>query len=156
VLDEVQPPARDLPLPPQLERGQPDRRHQIPERQLRQHPRVDFVRLARQRRQPLDLLRVGDQHLPAVRSELVVHEPRAIHRFDDRANGLAVDGQPAREPVQAVAIRGRREAIGQLPLIRDQAHVDSLTTQIKTNMQHEYSSSPGSTTGRIDPADRVP
>ena len=67
VLDQMQPPAGDLPLAAQLDRGQPDRRHQVPERQLGQHPRVDLVRLARQRRQPLDLLRVGDQHLPAVR-----------------------------------------------------------------------------------------
>ena len=42
VLDQVQPPTGDLPLAAQLERGQPDRRHQIPERQLGQHPRIDL------------------------------------------------------------------------------------------------------------------
>ena len=43
----------------QLRSRQPDRRHQVPERQLRQHPRVDLVGLARQRCQPLDPLRDG-------------------------------------------------------------------------------------------------
>ena len=151
VLDQMQPPPRDLPLAPQLERGQPDRRHQIPERQLGQHPRVDFVGLARQRRQPLDLLRVGDQHLPAMRDQLVVHEPRTVHRLHDRADGLAVHGDPASEPVQAVAIRDRREAVDQLPLIGDQAHVNSFTTQIQTNMQHEHSSPARGQAGSIQP-----
>ena len=131
MLDQMQPPARDLPLAPQLERRQPDRRHQVPERQLGQHPRVDLVRLARQRRQPLDLLRVRDQHLPAVRDQLVVHEPRAVHRLHHRADGLAVHRHPTREAIQAVTIRGRREAVDQLPLIGDQAHINSFATQIQ-------------------------
>ena len=64
VLDQVQPPPGTLALCPQPWCGQPDRRHQIPERQLRQDPRADLVGLARQRRQPLDPLRVSDQHHP--------------------------------------------------------------------------------------------
>ena len=155
VLDQMQPPAGDLPLAPQLERGQPDRRHQIPERQLGQHPRVDLVGLARQRRQPLDLLRVGDQHLPAVRDQLVVHEPGAVHRLDHPAHRLAVHRHPTREPIQAVAIRGRREAVDQLPLIGDQAHVNPFATQIQTNMQHEHSS-PARRQAGSSPAHRVP
>ena len=135
----MQPPAGDLPLAPQLQRRQPDRRHQIPERQLGQHAGVDFVRLAGQRREPLDLLRVGDEHLPAVRDQLVVHEPRAVHRLHDRTDWLAIDGHPARQAVEAVSIRGRLQAIDQLPVVGDQAHLNLLTTQIQTNMQHEHS-----------------
>jgi hypothetical protein len=42
VLDQVQPPPRDLPLATQLQRRQPDRRHKIAKRQLGQNPRVDL------------------------------------------------------------------------------------------------------------------
>ena len=55
------------------------------------------------------------------------------------ADSLAVHRHPAREPVQAVSIRGRREAVDQLPLIVDQAHLNLFATQIQTNMQHEHS-----------------
>ena len=151
MFDQMQPPPRDLPLAPQLERGQPDRRHQIPERQLGQNAGVDFVGLARQRRQPLDLLRVGDQHLPAVRHQLVMHEPRTVHRLHDRADRLAIDRHPASQAMQAVAIRDRRETVDQLPLIGDQAHVNSLATQIQTNVQHEHSSPARGQAGSIPP-----
>jgi hypothetical protein len=76
----------------------------------------------------------------------------ALHRSADR---LPVDRHPTGEPVQAVTIRGCRDAVDQLPLIGDQAHLNLFATQIQTNMQHEHSS-PATTTGRIDPAHRVP
>ncbi len=41
--------------------------------------------------------------------------------------------------MEAVPIRGRCEAVDQFPLIRDQAHVNSLATEIQTNVQHEHS-----------------
>src|SRR3954467_2833811 len=62
--------------------GQPDRRHQIALGEHGQDPRVDLVGLARQRRQTLDLVRVGDQHLPAALLERVVHPPPPVHRLD--------------------------------------------------------------------------
>jgi hypothetical protein len=62
---QVQPPAGPLPLAAHRRIGQPDRRHQIPPRQLGQHPGVDLVGLAGQRRESLDLDRVGDLHRPA-------------------------------------------------------------------------------------------
>ena len=139
VLDEMQAPPGDLPLAAQLQRGQPDHRHQVPERQLGQNAGVDLVGLARQRREPLDLLGVGDQHLPAMRDQLVVDEPGAVHRLDHGAHRLPVHGDPASEPVQAVAIRGRREAVDRLPLIGDQADINAFATQIQTNVQHEHS-----------------
>ena len=50
---------------------------------LRVAGRIGDRGLARQRRQTLDLLGVGDQHVPAVLLEPVVHEPRPVHRLDD-------------------------------------------------------------------------
>ena len=73
-----------------------------------------------------------------MRHQLVVHEPGTIHRFHDSANWLPTDGHPTGKPVQAVAIRGCGEAVDQLPLIGDQADIDSFATQIQTNMQHDY------------------
>jgi hypothetical protein len=43
----------------------PDRRDQVATCQLGQHPGVDPIGLAGQRRQPLHLLRIGDLDLPA-------------------------------------------------------------------------------------------
>ena len=47
-------------------------------REHRQYPCVDPIGLARHRRQPLDPLRVGDQHIPPQLLERVVNEPRAL------------------------------------------------------------------------------
>src|SRR5207244_13062838 len=58
--------------------GQPDRRHQLAPRELGQHPGVDPVGLAGQRRQPLHLACVGDLHLPAGALELVVDEAAPV------------------------------------------------------------------------------
>jgi hypothetical protein len=111
MLDQVQPPPRTLTLLAELGRRQPDRRYQIAGRQLREHARVDPVGLARQRRQPLDPLRVGDQHLPPVADQLVVHEPRAVHRLDHPAHRLVIHRDPPAQPVQAVAVRRRAEVL---------------------------------------------
>jgi hypothetical protein len=62
--------------------------------ELGQHPGVDPVGLAGQRRQPLDLLRVGDLDLPARELEPVVHEARAVHRLDRGADRRAVTLEP--------------------------------------------------------------
>ena len=125
-------------------------------RQLRQHARVDLVGLARQRRQPLDPLRVGDQHLPAVRDELVVHEPRPVHRFHHAPDRLVVDRDAAREPVQAVAVRRRPELIDQLALAGDQADIDPPAAQVQPNMQHALSLLSRRGAGRISRSHRVP
>ena len=87
-----------------------------------------------------------------MRHQLVVHEPGAIHRFHDPANWLPIHGHPTGKPVQAVAIRGRGEAVDQLPLIGDQADIDSFATQIQTNMQHDdFLLSPARQAGSILP-----
>jgi hypothetical protein len=118
VLDQVQPEARLLALGTHARVGQPDRRHQVTVREHRQHTRVDLVGLARQRRQPLDLLRVGDQHLPAELLERVVHEPRPGHRLDHRAHRQPMAGNAAREAVQAVGVRRGGELLEHLALLR--------------------------------------
>jgi hypothetical protein len=124
VLDQVQPEARLLALAPHSRIGQPDRRHQIAMREHREDLRVDRVGLARQRRQALDLLRVGDRHLPAQPLQAVVHEPRAGHRLDHpahrsphgairptRPRSPSASGGAAKRPTTSPARRsGRRRA----------------------------------------------
>jgi hypothetical protein len=69
---------------------QPDRRHQVTTAEFGQHPGVDPVGLAGERREPFHLLRVGDLDLPAVKLEPIVHEARTVHRLDRRVNRCAV------------------------------------------------------------------
>src|SRR5436309_8061 len=90
VAHQVQAKARELALATHLRVGQPDRRHEITKRQLGQHARVDLVGLARQRRESLDALGVGDEHVPALRLERVVDKPSAVHRLDDRTHPARV------------------------------------------------------------------
>jgi hypothetical protein len=59
VLDQMQPEARLLTLT-----ADPDLRHQIAVREDSQHPRVDPVGLARQRREPFHLLGMSDPDIP--------------------------------------------------------------------------------------------
>jgi hypothetical protein len=103
-------------------------------------PRINLVGLAGQRREPLDHLRVGDQHLPPMRHQLIVDEPGAVHRLHHRTHRLAKHRHPASQAMQTVTISDRREPVDQLPLIGDQAHLNPFTTEIQTNMQHECSS----------------
>jgi hypothetical protein len=101
VLDQVQPEAGQLALLADVGIGQPDRRHQVAVREHRQHHRVDLVGLAGQRREALDLLGVGDLHVPALLLERVVDEPGAGHRLDDGADRFCVDRvDPPRERPQ--------------------------------------------------------
>jgi len=58
--------------------------------------------------------------------------------------------------MQTLTIRDRREPVDQLPLIRDQAHLNPFAAEIQTNVQHEHSSFPATGDGRISPSHRVP
>jgi hypothetical protein len=84
----MQPEARELALIAHPGVRQPDRRHQVAVAQDRQHHRVDLVGLAGKRRQTLDLLGVGDLHVPALLLERVIDEAGAGHRLDDGTDGL--------------------------------------------------------------------
>jgi hypothetical protein len=112
VTNQVQAKARQLALAADRRIGQPDRRHQIALREQREHPRIDLVGLAGQRRQPFDLLRVRDQHLPAVLFERVVHEARTVHRLNHSPHPTT--GQAAGKPAQPVGVRRHRGLADQL------------------------------------------
>ena len=135
---EMQAKPGELALPTYLRVRKPDRRHQIAERQLGEHARVDLVGLARQRREPLHPLRISDQHIPALRLERVMDEARTVHRLHHRPHRPAVFRRDALgQTAQAVGVKRRRQLVDQLPLIGDQADVDTLATQIQPNMQHD-------------------
>jgi hypothetical protein len=133
--DEMQAEPRELAFAANRRVGQPDRRHQIAPGQLGQHARVDLVGLAGQRRQAFDLLRVGNQHLPAEFLQRVVHEPRAVHRLDHRPHspGLHAHGEMA----QTVGVRRGGGLRDQLAGIVEQADVEPTSTEIQSSVQHE-------------------
>jgi hypothetical protein len=136
VADEVQAPARSLALSTHKRIGQPDRRHQIPPRQLGQHPGLDAIGLTRERREPLHLLRVRDLDLPAGQLEPVVHEPRPVHRLDRRADWSAVTSQTLAQTTQAARVRRRAANLDRRALPVKQVEVETLATEIQTGVQH--------------------
>ena len=137
VLDQMHPKARLFSLAPDPRIGQPDLRDQVALRQHGQHARVDPVGLARQRRQALDLGRVGDQHIPAELLKAIMHEPRAGHRLDHPTHRQPVAPDTARQAAQTVGIRRRRELLDDLATRRQQADIDLASTQIQSSVQHE-------------------
>jgi hypothetical protein len=143
VPDQVQPEAGPLPLRTHPRGGQPDRGHQLTAAQLRQHPRVDPVGLARQWRQPFDLLRVGDLHLPAAQLELVVDEPGAVHRPGRRDHRLPQPGDLAGQPTQPVNVWWRGGDLYRLARFVHQMHIHPLARQIQPCVQHGDGASSG-------------
>ena len=112
MLDQVEAKAGELALLADPRVRKPDRRHQLALGEGGQDQRVDPVGLAGQRRQPLDLLGVGDLDLPALLLERVVDDPGAGHRLDDRADGLPVDLVDAPgEPAQRVGVGWRGQLV---------------------------------------------
>jgi hypothetical protein len=105
VSDEMEPPPLPLALGAYLRVGQPDRRHQVAAGELSQHPGVNAVGLARERREPLYLLRVGDLDPPAVKLEPIVHEACAVHRLDRCLNRLAVVRETFAQASKSVCVR---------------------------------------------------
>jgi hypothetical protein len=130
VADEMQPPAGPFALGAHLRVGQPDRRHQVASGELGQHPGVDPVGLAGQRRQSLYLLRVGDLDLPAVALECVVHEARAVHRLDRGADRLAVTSEALAQSVQPIRVRRRGTDLDRRTINVEQVEVETLATKI--------------------------
>ena len=144
--DQMQPVARELALATDRRVGQPDRRHQVAPGQLGQHTGIDLVRLACQRREPLDLLRVGDQHLPAELFERVVHKPRPGHRLDHRPHPLTT--QPLSKLPQPARVRRHAAVLDELAGVVDKAHIESTPTQIQPNVQHESGPPPARSSDR--------
>src|SRR5262249_62194574 len=96
----------------------------------------DPVGLAGQRCQPLDLLRVGDLDLPAVKLEPVVHEPGAVHRLDRRPNRLTVTSESLAQATQPIRIRRRGTNLDAHPLQVKQVEVAPLTPELQTDVHH--------------------
>jgi hypothetical protein len=124
--NEMQAVARKLALAPDRWVGQPDRRDQVAMREDGQDLRVDAVGLAGQRREALDLLRVGDEDFPAELFERVVHEPRPGHRLDHRPDALTA--QLVDEVAQPVGVRRRRRPGDDVAGIVDHADVEPCST----------------------------
>jgi hypothetical protein len=84
----------------------------------------------------LHLLRVRDLDLPARQFEPVVHEPRAVHRLDRRADRFAMPIESSRQAEQAVGIRRRGTNLdGRSPTVK-QMEVETLAAEIQTGVQH--------------------
>jgi len=127
---------RELALTPDHRVRQPDLRHQVALGQQREDAGVDLVGLARQRRQALDLRRVSDQHIPAELLELVMHKPSSSHRLDHALHRLTVSQDAARQAAKPVSVRWRGELLNDLSVLRQQADVELLATQIQSSVQH--------------------
>jgi hypothetical protein len=112
-------------------------RHQLAAAQLGQHPGVDAVGLASQRRQPLYPQRVRDLDLPAAQLELVVDETGAVHRLDRRLDRRAETVEPLSQGAQAVGIRRPRADVDGRTLPLEQVKVETLATEIQAGVQHE-------------------
>jgi hypothetical protein len=136
VTHQVQAPAGALALGTHARVGQPDRRHQVAAAELGQHPGVDPVGLARERRQPLHLLRVSDLDLPARQLEPIVHEPRAVHRLDRRTDRLAMSIESSRQAEQAICIRRCGTNFDARSITVEQMEVETLAAKIQTGVHH--------------------
>jgi len=136
VADEVQPPAGAFAFATHGGVGQPDRRHQLAARELGQHPSVDAVGLAGERRQPFHLLRVRDLDLPAGELEPVVHEAGTVHRLDRRTDRRPITVEPLRQAMQTVRIRWPRTNLDRRAISVEQMEVETLAAEIQTGVQH--------------------
>jgi hypothetical protein len=96
--DEMHPPPQPFAQRTLVERGKPQRRHQLSTGELGQKTRVDLVGLRRQRRDRLHLARVGDLDLPAAGDQLVPHPKRAAHHLQ---TGLHLIAQMTRRAERA-------------------------------------------------------
>jgi hypothetical protein len=116
--DQVHPPPEPLAQLALGERGHPERRHQVPEAQFGEDPRVDLVGLAGQRRDLLDLAGVGDLDLPAGGLEAVAHPHGAAHHLNA---GLHFGAEREHQLGQAILI-GRDEALPPIAPASPRAH----------------------------------
>ena len=100
--DQVRAPAQPFADRAILERRAPTPRDQVAAGEVGEHARVDAVGLAGQRRDRLDLARVGDLDRPAARGEAVAH-PHAR-----RSSSRCSRGPPGRAGRPAERARPRR------------------------------------------------
>jgi hypothetical protein len=128
-MDEVEAEPGELPLGSDSRIRQPDRRHEVPARQLGEDPGVDPVGLAGERGEALHLPRVGDLDRPAEKLEGVVDEAGAVHRLDDGEDllGLAVGaGDRADEAPQPVTIGRCRRHLERRAVLGHEVDVEAV------------------------------
>ena len=106
--DQVEPEAGPLTGSADRRVGQPDPGHEVPTGQFSEHFRVDLVGLRCERGEPLDLDRVGHLDIPVPALQLIVDEPRTVHRLDDTRDRLAMPGYQPNERAQGVGIGAHR------------------------------------------------
>ncbi len=136
VLDQVQTEARPLTLATHARVGQPHLRDEVAAGELGQHPAVDPVGLAGQRRQPARPGRIGDPHVPAGELELVVDEAGAAHRLDHRHH-LRRIAQSPRQLLQPGTIRWHRTARHPHTRPIERLPIKTLAAEIQSDIQHE-------------------
>src|SRR6266545_543891 len=134
VLDEMEPEAGPLALSPDLWIGQPDLGHELEAGELGQHPGIDRVGLAGQRRDPARLGRVGDPHVPAGELEPVVDEAGAAHRLD-HSDHVRI-AQSLRELGQPVRVRRDGADLDTLTVTGEGLPVEALAAEVQSDVQH--------------------
>src|SRR6266508_3177100 len=149
VLDQVQPEARPLTLGPDRRVGQPDLRDEVEPGELGQHPGVDRVGLASQRRDPTRLRSVGDPDVPARELELVVDKTRAAHRLNHSQHAIACIAQSLDELRQPIAIGRDGADADAASLTLERMPVKTLAAQIQSDVQQRRGL-PSSRTGRTE------
>ena len=132
--DQMQKEARAFALGAHFGVGQPDRRNEVPARELRQDAGVDAVGLARQRRQPLRFEDIRNRHLPAQTLELVVDKAGAGHRFDGGAHRPAVTGHALDERREPGGIELRGARLDQDAAFVAEVKVEPLAAEIESCM----------------------
>src|SRR6266511_1356666 len=147
VFDQVQAEAGALTLGPHLGIGQPDLGDELAAGELREDAAVDLVGLAGERRQPLDLDRVGDLDLPAPALKLVVHEAGAAHRFD-RGHDLGIAQFPD-ELLEPVRIRRYGADRVAFTAGQERLPVEALAAEVQSDVQH-CRGLPSSRSGRAE------
>jgi hypothetical protein len=66
-----------------------------------------------------------------------VHEPRAVHRLDHRPDRLPVQRNAIGQAAQPVDIGRRRGLRDQFAVMREQADVEPVSTEIQSSVQHD-------------------
>ena len=84
----------------------------------------------------LDLLGVGDLHLPARQLQLVVHEPGPVHRLDRRVHPAAEPADPVGQHRQPAPVRHRRGHRQRCSRLVHHVNIKSCSTQVQPDVHH--------------------
>ena len=129
-----EPKARQFALALDRGVGQPDLGHQVTPRERREHAGVDLVLHASGASPMTPAASAISTSHPNSCSWSCTNRAPVIDSITPRRQTMRA-GAP-RQPAHAVRIR-RRPLLDDLPGLRQQAHVDRLSTQIQSSVQHE-------------------